>query len=269
MFFCSSNLSPKDGQTTIPNPNTNNNPKHKHKHQYTQILLPDGLGREALHIYACLAIALLVMAIFTLLGTTVRERLLSRCGLFRIGAAISAGGIWGWFGLVRTHKPALLLAGDLVVLGVGLGLMHGAMDALLVEPFPTPIAYTGIAILYQATDAILHILYPSLAFWLLSLGESSPLHALRIAPGVNAIGVLVASLLLGLIAVFSVQYLKAYQRPVSLPPRGLRVRECIQISGDSPQPEADAVVINPDPSVASSSAYPSFRLPQREIPRPP
>lgn len=153
------------------------------------------------------------MAGFTLLGTAVRERLLRRNALFRIGAVIAAVGMWGWFRLVRSHEPTLLLVADIIVLGVGLGLMHGAMDALLVEPFPTPIAYTGLAVLYQATNALIHILYPSFAYWLLSLGESSSLHALGIAPGVNAIGLVVASLLLGGVALVFVRDLKAYQRP--------------------------------------------------------
>lgn len=153
------------------------------------------------------------MAGFSLLGTALRERLVRRITLFRIGAVIAAVGMWGWFRLVRSHKPTLLLVADIVVLGVGLGLLHGAMDALLVEPFPTPIAYTGLALLYQVTNALVHILYPSLAYWLLSLGESSSLHALGIAPDVNGIGMVVASLLLGGVALVSVKYLKAYQRP--------------------------------------------------------
>lgn len=214
---------------------------------------------------------MLTMAGFTLLGTAVRERLIRRGALFRIGAAIASAGMWGWCRLVRTHKPALLLVGDIIVLGVGLGLMHGAMDALVVEPFPTPIAYTGIAVLYQVTNALIHIIYPSLAFWLLSLGESSSLHALRIAPGVNAIGLVVTSLLLGGVVIVCVEFLRAYQRlyvlldlisifhsrmavltrpssiPVtrthrsSLPQRGLRIRECIELANNPPSERSTAL----------------------------
>lgn len=180
---------------------------------YWPLILPHALNHGGLNVYACLAIALLAMATCTLLVALLRERLVKRCMIFRAGAAITTAGMLAWFRLVWPHNPPLLLAGDLLVLGLGLGTMHGAMDALLVEPFPTAMAYSGSGVLYQATNALVHIVYPSLAYWLLGLSEASHVKALEVAPGVNGIGHVVTTFVLGAMAMLTTTYLKAYHAP--------------------------------------------------------
>jgi hypothetical protein len=181
---------------------------------YWPILLPHALGHGGLHIYGCLAISLMAMAGCTLLGAAARERLAPRCVIFRLGAVITAGGLWAWFRLVsnKHHKVARMLVGYLIVLGPGLGFMHGSMASLLIEPFATPVAYSGCGMLHQITNALIQIAYPSLAFWLLSLSETSDFTALQLAPGINAIGHVVTSLLLGALATVGVTFLLYHKR---------------------------------------------------------
>lgn len=90
---------------------------------------------------------------------------------------------------------------------------HGALDALLVEPFPAAVAYSGCGTLYQSTNAIVLMAYPSLAYWLLGLSALSPVKTFQVAPGVNALGHCVTATVLAVVALWAVRYLKAYLNP--------------------------------------------------------
>jgi len=174
---------------------------------YWPILLPKAIGHGGLQVQACLALALLTTAGFTLVGGFLRDRVAPRCVIFRIGVVIATAGLWAWFRLARLHKPGPILSGDMILLGPGLGLMHGSMTALVIEPFFTPIAYTGSGLLYQITNAVVHIAYPSLAYWLLDLSETCDIEALQVAPGINAIGHVVTALILCAVALVAVRCL--------------------------------------------------------------
>ena len=201
---------------------------------YWPILLPHGLGDGGTWVNWCMAIALTMMGPFTVLGAYIREHVLTRCATYRMGAAVACAMMWLWFHLAQAHRRTQLLVADILVLAPGLGIMQGAMAALMAEAYPTSIAYTGVGLTYQCTQAIMHMVYPALAMWLLERGESSPIKMLQVEPGVNPLLLGLLILALTVVAFFMAGGLKGYERRPSISrPRGLLIRECVALSTPS------------------------------------
>lgn len=197
------------------------------------ILLPHGDGH---HGHGCLAVGLVAMAAATVVAGYLRERCLNRCALYRVGAVLTCLFTWVWFylagGAVLRHKPlSWLIWANVLVLGLGVGTMQGPLVSLLVEPFPTSVAYTGLAIIYHPTHAAVAAAYPVVATWLLK--KALP-HPFNLGSGVDPTLLGVASLVATILCMFSASHLKGYSQ--QLQPltrnRNLLVRHCIA----SPRP---------------------------------
>ncbi len=197
------------------------------------VLLPNGDGQYG---HGCLAVGLVGMAAATVVAGYLRERCMNRCALYRVGAVLTCIFTWVWFylasGAVLRGKPlSWLMWANVLVLGLGVGTMQGPLVSLLVEPFPTSVAYTGLGMVYHPTHAVVAATYPVVATWLLKKG--SP-HPFSLGAGVNPTLLGVASLVATVLCMFSASYLKGYSQ--QLQPltrnRNLLIRHCI----GSPRP---------------------------------
>lgn len=204
-------------------------------HGHRSVISPAAAAKD---VHGCVAMGLLATAVTTILSAFLRERSVSRCLLYRLGAFLTCLGTWIWFflaaGTVRRHKPlAWLFGGYLFVLGAGLGTMQGPLAALVAEPFPSSIAYAGLGLTYHTVHAAVGAAYPSLANWLLVRGSSETV--LTLSGDIRPIYLAVVTLIVTVLCMYTTSFLKGCQRRSILSrTQGLLVRDCIGLSTNPP-----------------------------------